>query len=72
MWSNEVPTKPGYYWWKFRNIKGNPRIVKIIRGEKGLLVTYFGTEESERPGISPGVFWPEPIGCPDGSSPFIV
>lgn len=71
MWTENTPTKPGYYWWRYGGLSGNPRIVKIQHGAEGLWMTYFGTDMRERPGSVLGVFWPDPILCPDGSAPFI-
>jgi hypothetical protein len=69
MWTKEIPSAPGYYWWRYSNEKGNPRIVKILRNYNGLFVTYFGTEIMEPLGVTPGVFWTDPIVCPDGDRP---
>lgn len=71
MWTKELPTQPGFYWWRFGGEKGNPRIVKVYQGDAGLWVSYFGLETIERLGHADGVFWTEPIICPDGTKPFI-
>lgn len=71
MWTADLPAECGYYWWRYKNEKGNPRIVKINRGLNGLRVTYFGTDLIEILGSVKGVFWSEPILCPDGSKPFL-
>jgi len=63
VWTNEKPTKPGWYWYKYRQYE--PRVVEIIQCLHGLKFPYWGNpvkiEDADGQFAGP---IPEPDGIP--------
>jgi hypothetical protein len=70
MWTKTPPSRPGIYWWKYgfdgRTIA---RPVRIIEMPTGLFVTFFGSEQVEKPGQTPGEYWSVPLEPPPSDKP---
>lgn len=69
-WTKELPTEPGWYWWRLDIGLGtisHPRIVRVssATGPDAIMrVTYIGSTLIERLGSANGYFWDEPIKPP--------
>lgn len=65
-WTNEVPKKAGWYWWK-RSGKGNhPHVVVHIFYDAYSRAMRVDTVTGREP--EPGVWWSEPIQEPEAEA----
>jgi hypothetical protein len=63
-WTKDIPKEEGFYWWRYGDGEGHPRIVRVYFTSIMVRVAYFGSDHVDPAGSVNGQFWTERIQAP--------